>query len=367
MPEHEDRPWRHMSYEEAKERIPDRALPDFWVGDVAGLDERFASLKRGEAKEIATSPGGRPLHLVAYGAHEPAAGSANYNSAIGARMPSAYMDKAARTKPVVFLVGPVHGHEVEALTGLVNLIHVMETGQDLRGADQAELRELGDQCRLLIVPTGNPDGVARFEPRALQGMGADDIRFWGQGTWSDGWLCGWPQVKRLHPMRGDAVGFLGCYFDDAGVNPMHDEFFRPMSVSAPAILDVARAEGPDLIASLHSSTPPPWLIRPAYATVEAQERVSALAELFYALLEERDLPHGAVPEPGQESGETAKPFNLASALYHVSGAVTTTLECPHGIRKEPFRLFELDELLEIQLTLYRAALRFALDRKRAGA
>ena len=39
-----------------------------------------------------------------------------------------------RKKPVVFFVGPVHGHEVEALTGLVNLIHIMETGRDLLAA-----------------------------------------------------------------------------------------------------------------------------------------------------------------------------------------------------------------------------------------
>ena len=35
---------RQMTNDEAKGRIPDRVLPDFWVGDVAGLDERFASV-----------------------------------------------------------------------------------------------------------------------------------------------------------------------------------------------------------------------------------------------------------------------------------------------------------------------------------
>ena len=86
---------------------------------------------------------------------------------------------------MVYFVGPVHGHEVEGLTGLMNLIEVMETGRDLRGRDQPELRPSGEQCRLLIVPSGNPDGTARFEPRSIQGMPLDEFQFWSMGTWSD--------------------------------------------------------------------------------------------------------------------------------------------------------------------------------------
>jgi hypothetical protein len=282
-----------MTYAEAKARIPDRRLPGFWIGDVRDLNRRFGELRAGQVKVIATTPGGRPIHLIAYGNREPVARKANFNSAVGAREPNAYMDKAARDKPVVLFVGPVHGHEVEALTGLVNLVHVMETGRDLRDKPQQQLRQLGRQCRLLIIPEGNPDGIARFEPRALQGMGRDDIRFWGQGTWSDHTLCGWPQVKRQHPLLGENVGFVGCYFNEAGINPMHDEFFFPMGPEAPAILRVAQAEGPDLAVSLHSHENKPALLRPAYVPTETQEDVRALAERCYALLAERDLPHGA--------------------------------------------------------------------------
>ena len=64
-------------------------------------------------------------------------------------------------------------------------------------------------------------------------MTGDDLRFWGQGTWKDGTLCDWPACKRQHPMAGENIGFLGCYFNDAGINPMHDEFFAPMSPEAP--------------------------------------------------------------------------------------------------------------------------------------
>lgn len=350
-----------MTYAEAKARIPRRSLPDFWIGDVQGLPRRFERLARGHVTTIATTPGGRPIHLITYGEREPVEHKANFNSAVGAREPSAYMDKTARKRPVVLFVGPVHGHEVEALTGLVNLVHVMETGTDLRGTAQVKLRDLGLQCRLLIIPSGNPDGTARFEPRTLQGMEGDDIRFWGQGTWSDHTLCGWPQVKRQHPFVGDNTGFVGCYFNDAGINPMHDEFLFPMGPEAPAILKVARDEGPDLAVSLHSHENKPALLRPAYVPIEAQEDIRALAKRCYALLAERDRPRGGLFEARSEGGARPSPFNLTSALYHVSGAQSFTFECPHGVRGGC--QVTLDQILDIQLTLYEAMLAHEIGKK----
>ncbi|NLW51467.1 MAG: hypothetical protein GXY85_11600 [Candidatus Brocadiaceae bacterium] len=358
----ETRPWRLMTLEEARSRIPERTLPGFWCGGLARLDEHLAAVQAGEVSTMGTSPGGRPIRLVAYGERESAGGKANFNSAVAAREPSAYMDRASRTKPVVFFVGPVHGHEVEGLTGLVNLMHVMETGADLRGRPQDELRALAERCRLLILPTGNPDGLARFEPGTLQGLEGDDIRFWGQGTWSDGRLCGWPQCKRVHPMRADQVSFLGCYYDDAGVNPMHDEFTRAMSASAPAILDVARREGPDLTAVLHSSGHAPHFGRPAYTPLAVQEHVRALYRVFQARLEPLGIPSGGAPEPRPEGGEFPASLNLTGMLYHVCGGVPFTFECPHGVRTDRVRLLGLEEILEVQLALYCSMLEFALSR-----
>ena len=352
-----------MTYEQAKQRIPKRELPEFWVGDVERLTACIAEVRRGTVSVLAKTPGGRPLHLVAYGERERVHRLANFNSAIGAREPAAYMDKAAREKPVILIVGPVHGQETEALAGLCNLINVMETGRDLRGKDQAELRALGEKCRLLIVPAGNPDGIARFEPRSLQGMGKDDVRFWGQGTWADGTLCGWPECKRQHPMKGDNTGFLGCYFNDDGINPMHDEFLAPMGPEAPAILKVALEEGPDLATSLHSHESAPAVLRPAYVTTEVQEEARAVAKEYYALLKARDLPHGGLPAVQREGGKRPGPFNLTSALYHISGAIVFTFESPHGIISEKSCRVSLEQILDIQLTLYEAMMRYGLKTK----
>jgi hypothetical protein len=264
---------------------------------------------------------------------------------------------------VLLFIGPVHGHEVEGLTGLVNLMHVMDTGRDLRGRDQTALRALGQQCRLLIIPAGNPDGTHRFRPRALVGMSGDDLRFWGQGTWSDHTLCDWPQCKRQHPMVGANVGFLGCYFDDKGVNPMHDEFFVPMSTEAPAILKVAREEAPDMVVSLHSHENPPAILRTAYVPLESQELAVDLARRCYQLLEQRGLPHAQPFKAEPEQGRIPASFNLSSALYHVCGANSFTFECPHGLSDASSCKVTFEQILDVQLALYEAMMRQALENK----
>ncbi|HOZ47702.1 MAG TPA: M14 family zinc carboxypeptidase [Candidatus Hydrogenedentes bacterium] len=352
-----------ITYAAAKERIPARTLPAFWVADIDRLDALLAQVREGCVRDIARSPGGRRVRLVTYGAREPMEPKANFNSAVGAGTPAAFMDKDARQQPVILLLGPVHGQEVEGLVGLASLIHVMETGTDFLGRDQLRLRELGRRCRLLIIPTGNPDGVARFEPRALHGMTYDDLCFWGQGTWSDGTPCGWPECKQLHPMVGDRVGFLGCYFNDAGVNPMQDEFFAPMSEEVKAFLALAREEGPDFAVSLHSFAHEPTPLRPTYVPRYTQENIRAFTQAYYRVLEEHGQPHGEVFTAQAEGGDPPPSFNLISALYHISGAAGFVFECPHGLEGKEWCAVTLEQILDIQLWLYEALLKYALDQR----
>jgi len=166
-------------------------------------------------------------------------------------------------------------------------------------------------------------------------------------------------------MAGENVGFLGCYFNDAGINPMHDEFFEPMGPEAPAILKIAREEGVDLAVSLHSHSSRPALLRPAYVTMEKQEDVRKLAAECYAILSERRLPHGSLFDVKAEGGsaEGGSPFNLSSAMYHVSGASSFTFECPHGISSTEACKVSFEEILDIQLALYEAMMRHELAKK----
>jgi hypothetical protein len=195
----------------------------------------------------------------------------------------------------------------------------------------------------------------------LLGMEELDLRFWGQGSWKDGTVNDWPQVKRLHPMVGERVGFLGCYFNDAGINPMHDEFFAPMCSETAAILRLAREEGPDMATSLHSHESQPAILRPAYVPAEVQLEARRLAARFYARLAQLGLPHEAKPfEVESEHGNPPESFNLVSALYHVSGAVAFTFECPHGLRGDRACHVTPTQILDLQLALYQCMMEQAL-------
>ena len=163
------------------------------------------------------------------------------------------------------------------------------------------------------------------------------------------------------------TGFLGCYFNDVGINPMHDEFFEPMGPEAPAILEVAREEGVDLAVSLHSHASKPALLRPAYVTMEKQEDGRKLARECYVILKERGLPYGSVFTSKAESGRNPSPFNLTSAMYHVSGASSFTFECPHGLDSTSACKVSFGEILDIQLALYEAMMRHELSKKGKAA
>ena len=106
------------------------------------------------------------------------------------------------------------------------------------------------------------------------------------------------------------------------------------------------------------------MLRPAYLPLEVQEQVRSFAQSFYRLLDERGLPHVArAPKVQPESGEVPAAFNLTSAVYHASGAASFTFEGPHGLADAKYCLVSFDQILDIQLTLYEAMLRFALESK----
>jgi len=340
--------------------------PDFWAGDVETIYRRIEAVEKGEVTQIGISPGGRPFYVVAYGDREPFVSKANFNSAVGARDLTAYADKSDRLRPVVILLGPVHGEETNGSTGCVNMMQIMETGEDLRGQAWPELREIAETCRLLIIPTANPDGTARFAPGCFVGCEPYEVRYWAQGTYSDGTLCNWPQCKAKHPMRGSNVGFLGAYFNDDGINPMHDEFFAPMGPEAPAIMRVAREEAPELICGLHGHPSSVAVLEPAYVPMYMKRECSEFARRLKARYEQVGLPC-AEPFAPQPDGDQppGPPFNLTSALFQTSGAMSFTLECPVGFSGDNALACSHEDILDMQLHLYHECITFAHDRLKA--
>ncbi|MBQ2956377.1 MAG: hypothetical protein IJE08_07940 [Clostridia bacterium] len=301
--------------------------PAFWKTDLDTIEQLALTAKAAEVRKIGISAGGRPMWCFSYGEKQPITHQANYSSACGGHDKSCYVPLEGK-KPVVLLLGAVHGGETEGTAAAINLISLLETGKDLIGNEYPSLIEAARKVRLVIVPVCNPDGRARVQPAAMIGCTGDELRYWMQGTWTDGSLCGWPDCKKTHPIK-EKVDFLGGYFNDDGINLMHDNFFHPMAAETQALIDLCDEESADWILHLHGgSNSTNVLLQTRYVTLECQEAIHNLAmrcdETARATTD--DLRFNIQDIPGKECGKTPPSFNLTSALHHVCGGVSAVFE-----------------------------------------
>jgi hypothetical protein len=338
-------------------------LPAFWRSRLADVDDAVGNVKRGAARVLTRSPGRRNIYLVTYGAKPEGRRKANYNSACGGNDPSSYSGKDGKQRPVVFLLGPVHGGEFEGIVGLVNLLQIAETGSDLRDRKWEQLRENFDKCRVLIVPSGNPDGRARCRADSWVGADLNDDERAEMGVKPDGTNYKWPEVKRIHPMKPEHYRALGSYFNDDGVNLMHDDWFAPMAVATRAIFDLARDEAPDYIVSLHSHASNPSVEPTAYVPRTVKEEIKRIGDRVQKRYADAELPHRPFgPEPREDGLKFPPPsFNLSSALHHVCGAVSFVHECCVGVKTPPYPKLTHEQILDIQLLLYDELFRHAVE------
>jgi lysophospholipase L1-like esterase len=342
---------------------PKETCPDFWKTTPNDVAEAAKSVQRGQSRVLCRSAGKREIYLVSYGPKQPRQGTANYGSACAGRHPASYARKDGKQPPVVFFLGPVHGGEVEGIAGLINLIQIAETGKDLRGREWPQMARNVHRCRTLIIPLANPDGRLRFPRHSSVGVKLADRQRWEMGVDAHGNAFEWPSVKRVHPMLGPKVKHLGTYFNDAGIDLMHDEWFAPMTPETRALLDLARDEAADFAVSLHSCGSGPFLLPPAYVPWTVKETVTAFSKRLRDRYAEVDLPHSKLGRAPKEDGRDFPPpsFNLISALHHVSGAVTMTHECGQGVTDKQYPQLGHGELLDIELILFDELLRFAVE------
>jgi len=348
----------------ARENFLNRAgvLPSFWKSRLTDIGFAVSRVRKGHVRTLARTAGGRNLQLVTYGRKDTLPTTANYNSACGGNDPASYRRKDGKQKPVVFLLGPVHGGEFEGIVGLNNLLSVAETGQDFRGRAWPELAANLARCRVLIVPVGNPDGRARCPVDSWVGADEHTYERIGMGTRPDGTNYVWPMVKQFHPMRGAAVGELGAYFNDDGVNLMHDEWFDPMAAETRAFLRLTREEAPDFIAILHSHESHSSVEPTAYVPRTVKETTRTFANHLYARYRAAGLPARQAGPEVQEDGVAFPPpaFNLASALHHTCGGVAFIHECTAGARYDSAPEVTHEQILDFQMLLYDELVQFAV-------
>jgi hypothetical protein len=341
-------------------------VPAWWTSRLEQINGFLdAHVGPQELRTLAASPGGRAIRAVFYGEPEPhLRGRANLNSALGAQDPDAYCRRAERKRPVLMILAGVHGAEVEGMMGALSAISILQTGADIAGNPQPVIAEKLRRLRLIVIPLANPDGRARVPYDGWVGLpGAESNRI-GKGTRRDGTPYGWPGCKQVHPMVGD-VGLLGAYFDDAGVNLMHDEWGGLMSAATRAILKVVREEAPDVVLNCHSQGPPPAVMRIAYAPQAVKERVAAFAESLYTRFDQVGIAHGPIPEPRIDGPDGTCPpaMNLTGMFFHTGAAMPLTFEAPHGTKDKPV-LFTYEQLLQMHHILFENAADWLVDAAR---
>lgn len=335
-------------------------VPSYWKNSLEDIEESLGKVKRGKVSLLARSAGGRDIHLVTYGTQEEFHRKANYNSACGAGNPAYYADKSNSDRPVILIVGGTHGGELEGIVAVINLIMALETGEDLKGGRHDSIAELIQGSRLLLIPCLNPDGRARVPVSSMVGMPLDRMRYYMQGTWKDGTLCDWPGCKAIHPIR-DAVEHLGAYFNDAGINLMHDNFFLPMAEETKGLMKLVDEEAVDATILLHGGANCINHIVPSrYVPLYMKERQYDFTRKLHEACSAKGLKFGLIAL-NEQDGKVAPPpsFNLTSALHHLSGGLSMTYESNMGL-DAPGECYSYEDLLEHHFVLFEELLAFCI-------
>jgi hypothetical protein len=309
------------------------AAPELYANSLPAIEKALGGVRRGTVTEFGRSAGGRPLWSVAYGEFEPIARTANLSASLAAGKPEAFFGAERRAKQVMLITSAIHGGEMESIAAVLNLIAVLEAGTDLKGQQWPDLTAAAEQLRLVIVPCLNPDGRARVP--------SDDPTVWSEaeqekyrhGLHADGSNITWPACKTPHPRDPKADGFLGSYFNDAGVNPLHGVFLSPeIAPETHAAMALALAETPDLLLDLHSCGVGPFFIVGDRSLPESYSRRCHYFDGFLrrSLRDRLDI-HRNWTTLGFEGTLT-----FPTACHHLAGVLPIIFEGPHGAQ-EGFR------------------------------
>ncbi len=345
------------------------SIPIYWKTTLSDVEDTLSLVKRGTVTTPEISAGKRPIYMVEYGKSNLKRGLCdNVSSALGAHKYSAYADKTGEDYiPTVFLVGCIHGGEFEGTAALLNLIKLIETGTDYAGERNDELKSLAESVHLIIIPMVNPDGRARIPFNTFYEKTNDDIRYYNQGTWKDGTLCGWPGCKVVHPIK-DYVDHLGAYFNDDGVNMMHEDFFSGnVSTGTRAVLDVCKREAPDFSALLHGgSASSCHILRAKYTSLKSNLEIWRLEEQVRDESAKRGVRFYYIGQRETEpENDTANPpsFNLVSAMHHCCAEPVITYESNQGIyNAKGSKTYDHAEIYEAHKILFTEIFKLELEK-----
>ena len=177
-------------------------IPNYWKTSLSDIEETLKLIQKGKIVKQSSSAGKRPIYLISYGTDNSLNRTANLSSALGAGEKNCYADKSSPDyRPTILLAGCIHGGEFEGVAALLNLIKLIETGKDYNEEGNEFLKTACKNTNILIIPCLNPDGRSRIDFSTMVGKTFDELRYYNQGTWKDGSSCGYPECKKIHPIK----------------------------------------------------------------------------------------------------------------------------------------------------------------------
>jgi hypothetical protein len=348
-------------------------IPSFWISSVADVNHYLStSINSGKVVKIGSTAGGRPINAVVYGSPRQGKGTTTFSGSLGYRDIKAYLGPDYN-KRVYMAMAAIHGAEFEGIVGIINLLSVIETGQDLRGQYWPELYDISHKLeRIILIPITNVDGRDRVPIRMQiqHGATSDFQEYLNTGARSDGNIIGWPECKEFIPLDFSTVQFPGGYPNDAGVNIQHDDFFGDRQPETTALLNIAAQERPDLIVNMHTGAPGNnYFTRTHRSFIEPV--LSSHFDQIYTRIHTGLTQKGCQStddvsleaDPSQQKMST---YNLDSALNLHCGALTILIEAPcHGFsgtnRAGDLVVQTPDRILDAQLICHLESMRFLLE------
>ncbi|OGG52096.1 MAG: hypothetical protein A3F84_19795 [Candidatus Handelsmanbacteria bacterium RIFCSPLOWO2_12_FULL_64_10] len=209
-------------------KIPEIAVPGFWLSNFGKVQNYLNHrLKKGTLHEVGPSSLGYPVRAVEYG-------------------------RQGCVKLMV--IGGTHGHEPGTVASAMNLIHLMEAGEDLAGKPHDSLLELLQQAHLYVLPCLNPDGRTVC-PDTFYAQGVDTCGVYASGLQKDGSLIPYDSGSE-EPLYyfdpGDAI-FMGGQFNGAGyASNRRRSIEKSDAVEVQAAIDFTRNLGLEAAFDLHA-------------------------------------------------------------------------------------------------------------------
>lgn len=298
--------------------------PAWWQVRTEEIIAIVKGVKRGQAYEIAKSACGFPVYAVAYGSPRAKPGTATWASGSNSRNPASYKTDEAGPQVVVILCG-IHAAELEPIAGAVNLISLLETGQDLRGQARPKLVELAAKYRLLVLPCVNMDGRA-ISPDHLRGATEEQVVRASQGVWKDGRLVGYPDCKEWSPLPLARVAHPGGYPNGDGFNIQHDASpAERQTKEAAGLFKLVADEQADLVLNMHSHGIGGQVLGSSLLDYPLHvERTHAYKQRVFDALQAAGLRPAPVHKKEQRGG-----LGLDAACTMSSGTLAVTFEQSH--------------------------------------